>query len=184
MFHILWISILRFLYLNLLLLLLLPVALQSIFGRCTTLYWGFLITHFYKRSRTPLDEWSARRWGLYLHRATQETNIHAISGIRTHDSSNKATAGLRPRGHRDRQPLLILAFFLIANFETVQGFHFYNHTLTYLKYSFTIDELLSREKQNVPNCVVNDIFWRGATSLGWTLATRPVHVRNTTVFSD
>jgi hypothetical protein len=43
--------------------------------------------------RAPLDEWSARRKGLYLHRTTQhrntKTNIHASSGIRTHDPSNQ-----------------------------------------------------------------------------------------------
>jgi hypothetical protein len=32
-----------------------------------------------------LDEWSARRKDLYLHRTTQQTNIHAPSGIRTRD---------------------------------------------------------------------------------------------------
>jgi hypothetical protein len=44
--------------------------------------------------RTPLDEWSARPNGLYLHRTTQykntKTNIHASSGIRNHDPSNRA----------------------------------------------------------------------------------------------
>jgi hypothetical protein len=44
--------------------------------------------------KTPLDEWSARRKGLYLHRTTQhrntKTNIHASSGIRTHGPSNQA----------------------------------------------------------------------------------------------
>jgi hypothetical protein len=41
--------------------------------------------------RTPLDEWSARRKGLYLHRTTQHwktrTNILALSEIRTHGLS-------------------------------------------------------------------------------------------------
>jgi hypothetical protein len=44
--------------------------------------------------RTPLDEWSARRKGFYLHGATQhintKTNIHASSEIGTHDPSNQA----------------------------------------------------------------------------------------------
>jgi hypothetical protein len=44
--------------------------------------------------RIPLDEWSARRRGLYLHRKTQHintrTNIHALSGIRTYDLSVQA----------------------------------------------------------------------------------------------
>jgi hypothetical protein len=39
--------------------------------------------------RTPLDEWSARRRSLYLHRTTQHGNTryknHALSGIRTRD---------------------------------------------------------------------------------------------------
>jgi hypothetical protein len=35
---------------------------------------------------------------------TQETNIHALSGIRTRDPSNHAVTDqrLRPRSHRDR----------------------------------------------------------------------------------
>jgi hypothetical protein len=35
---------------------------------------------------------------------TQETNIHALSKITTHDPSTQAAADLRlrPRGHRDR----------------------------------------------------------------------------------
>jgi hypothetical protein len=39
---------------------------------------------------------------------TQETNIHALSGIRTHDPSNQAAADLRlrPRGHWDRHMLV------------------------------------------------------------------------------
>jgi thiosulfate reductase cytochrome b subunit len=31
-------------------------------------------THNYTHGRTPLDEWSARRRDLYLHRTTQQTN--------------------------------------------------------------------------------------------------------------
>jgi hypothetical protein len=61
----------------------------------------FLITHIQTHGRTPLGEWSARRRGLYLHRKTQQTNIHAPSGIRTRDPSNKAAADLHLRwcGH-------------------------------------------------------------------------------------
>ena len=55
---------------------------------------------------TPLNEWSARRRDRCLHNTqqTQETNIHALSGIRTCDPSNRAAADLclRPWGHRDR----------------------------------------------------------------------------------
>jgi hypothetical protein len=32
---------------------------------------GFLITHIQTHGRTPLDEWSAHRRDLYLHRTTQ-----------------------------------------------------------------------------------------------------------------
>jgi hypothetical protein len=47
-------------------------------------------THTHARSRTPLDERSARRKGRYLHNTqqTQQTNNHALSGIRTCDLSN------------------------------------------------------------------------------------------------
>jgi hypothetical protein len=48
-----------------------------------------------KLGSTPLDEWSARRKGLYLHRTTQhrkiKTNIHASNRIQTHDPSTQAT---------------------------------------------------------------------------------------------
>ena len=55
--------------------------------------------------RTPLDEWSARRRDLYLTtQHSQQTNIHAPGGMRTHDLSRRAAAdlGLRPRG-QERQ---------------------------------------------------------------------------------
>ena len=49
------------------------------------------LDHTQRRStvgRTPLDEWSARRRDLYLTtHDTQQTNIHAPGGIRTHDLS-------------------------------------------------------------------------------------------------
>ena len=41
-------------------------------------------------TRTSLDEWSARRGGLYLHSNKHETNIHALSGILTRDPNNRA----------------------------------------------------------------------------------------------
>ena len=55
---------------------------------------------------TPLYRWSARRRDLYLTtHNTQQTNIHAPGGIRTHDLSRRAAAdlSLRPRGHPDRR---------------------------------------------------------------------------------
>jgi hypothetical protein len=44
--------------------------------------------------RTPPNQWSTRRRGRYLHKTQQtnerdETNIHALSGIRTHDPNNQ-----------------------------------------------------------------------------------------------
>jgi hypothetical protein len=45
--------------------------------------------------RTSLDEWSARRRGLYLHRTSQRidtTNIYVPSGIRTCGPSNQVAA--------------------------------------------------------------------------------------------
>jgi hypothetical protein len=54
---------------------------------------------------TPLDEWSARRRVLYLTtQHTQQTNIHAPGGIRTHDRSRRVAVDLRlrPRGRWDR----------------------------------------------------------------------------------
>jgi len=57
--------------------------------------WGFRITHTHAQTgRTPLNEWSARRWGCYINNTQQipVTNSHALSWIRTHDRSNQATA--------------------------------------------------------------------------------------------
>jgi hypothetical protein len=67
-------------------------------------FWGILITHIQTHDMTPLDEWSACRRDLCLHRTTQQTNIHAPTGIRTRDPSNQAAADLRlrPRGRWDR----------------------------------------------------------------------------------
>jgi hypothetical protein len=56
---------------------------------------------YYTRGRAPLNEWLARRKGLYRHRTSQliqKKNIHAPSGIRTRDPSNQAaTARYRDR---------------------------------------------------------------------------------------
>jgi hypothetical protein len=67
---------------------------------------GFLITHMQTHGRTPLDY-------LYLHRTTQQTNIHAP--IRTRDPSNQAAADLRLRlrGHWDRLFMNYYIFFRI-----------------------------------------------------------------------
>ena len=70
-------------------------------------YLEFMITLRYTtRGETPLDEWSARRRDLIPDNTqhSQQTNIHAACGIRTHNLSRLAAADLRlrPRGHRDR----------------------------------------------------------------------------------
>ena len=82
-------------------------------------------THTYRQreSRTPLDEWSARRRGRYLHNThhSQQTNIHFLSGIRTRDPSSKAAADLRhrPHGYPDRpytaQKLYFVSYNLAAH---------------------------------------------------------------------
>jgi len=58
------------------------------------------------RGRTPLNEWSARHRGRYLHntKQIQTTNNHALSEILTHDISNQGAADprLRPHRHQDR----------------------------------------------------------------------------------
>jgi hypothetical protein len=43
------------------------------------------------RGRNPLDDWLAGRRDRHLHNTqqTQETNIHALSGIRTRDLGNR-----------------------------------------------------------------------------------------------
>jgi len=57
--------------------------------------------------RNSLDEWSARRWDIYLttHNTQRQTNIHAPRGIRTRNLSWRAAAylRLRTRGHWDRR---------------------------------------------------------------------------------
>ena len=56
---------------------------------------------------TFLNELSARSRGHYQHNTqqTQQTNIHALSGIRIRDPSKRAAADLRlrPNGNRDRR---------------------------------------------------------------------------------
>jgi len=52
----------------------------------------------------PLNELSARHKGRYLHNTqqTQETNIHALNGIRSFNPNNQAAADLNLRPHNDR----------------------------------------------------------------------------------
>ena len=53
-----------------------------------------LDTHACARGETPLNDWSARRTGRYLYNTqqTKETNVHAPSGIRNRDPTNRAAA--------------------------------------------------------------------------------------------
>ena len=64
-----------------------------------------LDTHTHTLGRNPLYEWSTRHRGRYLHniQQTHETNIRALSWIRTLDPSNKAATdlSLRPHSHRN-----------------------------------------------------------------------------------
>jgi hypothetical protein len=57
--------------------------------------------------RIPLDEWSARRRDLYLTNTqhSQQTNIHALCGVRTRNPSRRPAADPRliPLGHWDRR---------------------------------------------------------------------------------
>jgi len=75
-------------------------------------------THIQRRntvSRTPLDVWSApsQRPQPDNTSHSQQTNIHATGGIRTHDLSRRAAADLRlrPRGHWDRHPSIYDVYF-------------------------------------------------------------------------
>ena len=78
-------------------------------------------------SRTPLDEWSARRRDLYLTtHNTHTTNIRAPGGIRTHDLSRRAAADLRLRlrGYWDQLVYHTKEFKLCTIHHTVSGmFH-------------------------------------------------------------
>jgi hypothetical protein len=65
-------------------------------------------------SRTPLDEWSApsQRPLPDNKQHSQQTNIHALSGIRTHNVSRRAAAHprLRQRGQWDRRLMLFVVY--------------------------------------------------------------------------
>ena len=67
-------------------------------------------TDTHRAGRTPLNNWSARRGGRYLHntKQTQGKNIHGLSGLRTRDPLNQAAIDLRitAQGQRD-QPKII-----------------------------------------------------------------------------
>jgi hypothetical protein len=68
-------------------------------------------------SGTPLNGLSARRRGRYLHNTqqTQQTKLHALSGIRNCDTSSQAAKDIRfrPQGHRD------WCYILVLNIDTI-----------------------------------------------------------------
>ena len=79
------------------------VALRPFFGSWPPLSRLHDHTHTTLR-RTSLHEGTARRTDLYLNtQHSQETNINATGGIRTHNHSNRAAVDscLRQRGHWD-----------------------------------------------------------------------------------
>jgi hypothetical protein len=79
------------------------------FSNGSTAPWGPRPPHFSRLhdhpGRPPLDEWPARRRDLYLHNTQhlQETDIHALGGIRNHNPNKRAAVDprLRPHGHWD-----------------------------------------------------------------------------------
>jgi hypothetical protein len=69
--------------------------------------WGFYITHNDAPQSVGLlwtSDQLVAETSTWQHKHSQRTNIHALSGIRTHDLSRRAAADLRlrPRGHWDR----------------------------------------------------------------------------------
>ena len=76
-----------------------PLSRRRLFAEIST-------AHKHTHSKSPPNEWTARRTGRYLHNTqqTQQTNIHTVCGIRTRDPSNPAAgdAGFRRLSHWER----------------------------------------------------------------------------------
>jgi hypothetical protein len=87
--------------------------IHSFINGSTALCWPWPFIQFrnlfYTDGRIPWtsDQPVARLYtGKHKHRINAHTDIHALSGIRTHDPSFRASEDiscLRPRGHRDRR---------------------------------------------------------------------------------
>jgi hypothetical protein len=79
---------------------------------------------------TTLNEWSARCKVIYLHRTTQHiktsTNIHVLSGIRTHDLSVQAVKSCTS----DRAATGTGLNVLVALFTYLRNIYSYNRILT------------------------------------------------------
>jgi hypothetical protein len=76
-------------------------------------------------SRSPLDEWSARRRDLYLrtHNTHNRETDMPPSGIRTNDLSRRTAADLhfRPRGHWDRPVLYMKRTYWLSSLRKLSS---------------------------------------------------------------
>ena len=81
-------------------------------------------THTHRDFGPPLDERSARRRGRYQRSAqqTQETNILALSRLRTRNYSNQAAADLclRPHSHPGRHIIFLVHLKYSSDFFSVE----------------------------------------------------------------
>ena len=85
-------------------------------------YRGFTITLRHTTlGRIPLDEWSARRRDLYLYNTqhSQQTNIHAPGGIRTHNLSRRVSQTARLLGPAIVQRLSCLSMNYCSSCEVI-----------------------------------------------------------------
>jgi hypothetical protein len=81
------------------------LAVQPSAGYGLVVPWGFVITHNFAPQSVGLL-WTSDQLVAENTQHTQQTNIHAPGGIRTHDRSWRAAVDLRRRlrGHSDRLP--------------------------------------------------------------------------------
>jgi hypothetical protein len=93
-------------------------------------FFSFLILYIVGRTPCKGDQLVAR--SLPTHRTThtqnKNTDIHAFSGIRTHDPSvqtNEDNSCLRPRGHCDRQKLSTDLSFFVAPMDHMVSIKLY-----------------------------------------------------------
>ena len=92
--------------------------------------------------RTAMDDWSARRRDLSTWQYTQhsqQTNIHAPGGIRTHDPSRRAAADprLRPRGLWDRPEKYIINYKLSVLGKKNISHNQMNNSFPFVRYNNT-----------------------------------------------
>ena len=74
---------------------------------------GHIHTHTKGSTLWPSDQLVAEAATYTTHNKTQQTNIHAPSGIRTRDPSNQVTGNLCLKAHGHRQAGLLLLLLLI-----------------------------------------------------------------------